>query len=181
MTHIIYSQLPLTASFGLPLRMNGMYRTQSDLTCIWTFYLLQFTHTGFVLLSRNTPINVKPVGGGTAWGGGWPWGTSGAFDWFVLLGEGIYESFFARRGYIWPLTLKKETDTDQRFLTSLMRRTVWKSWMSKMRMRASESSVNLTVLSSHFVLFKKFDSKLIFWKMSNSHLLPCLPWPALHW
>ena len=79
MTHIIYSQLPLTDSFGLPLRINGMHRTQSDLMRIWTFYLLQFNHTGFDLLSRNAPINVELVGG-TAWGGGWPCGTGGAFD-----------------------------------------------------------------------------------------------------
>ena len=79
MTHIIYSQLPLIASFGLPLRINGMHRTQSDLVRVWTFYLLQFNHTGFDLLSRNAPINVEP-GGGTAWGGGWPLGTGGAFD-----------------------------------------------------------------------------------------------------
>ena len=34
-----------------------------------------------------------------------------------------------------------------------MHRTVWKSWRSKMRIKASESWVNLIVLSSHFVLF----------------------------
>ena len=56
-----------------------MHRTQSDLMHIWTVYLLQFNHTGFDLLSRNTPINVE-LGGGTEWGGGWPWGTGGAFD-----------------------------------------------------------------------------------------------------
>jgi len=55
---------------------------QSDLMRIWTFYLLQFNHAGFDLLSRNAPINVKPAGGrqGMAWGGGRPLGTSGAFD-----------------------------------------------------------------------------------------------------
>ena len=110
----------------------------------------------------------KPVGGGTAWGGGWPWGTGGAFDWSCSPGGGDIWIFLRQHGDI-NLT----PDSDERdwyrsdISPSCMRRTVWKSWMSKMRMRASESWVNLTVLSSHFILFKKFDSKLIFWKMSN--------------
>ena len=72
-----------------------MHRTQSDLMRVWTFYLLQFNHTGFDLLSHNAPINVEP-GGGTALGGGWPWGTGGAFDRSCSPGGGDinFESFF---------------------------------------------------------------------------------------
>lgn len=80
MTHIIYSQLPLTDSFGLPLRINGMHRTQSDLMRIWTFYLLQFNHTGFDLLSRNAPINVE-LGGRHGMG----WGLALRYQWGVWL------------------------------------------------------------------------------------------------
>ena len=94
MTHIIYSQLPLTDSFGLPLRINGMHRTQSDLMRIWTFYLLQFNHTGFDLLSRNAPINVE-LGGEARHGVGvGPAVPVGHLTNLVLLGEGIFESFF---------------------------------------------------------------------------------------
>ena len=129
MTHIIYSQLPLTDSFGLPLRINGMHRTQSDLMHIWTFYLLQFNHTGFDLLSRNAPINVE-LGGGTAWGGGWPWGTGGAFDRSCSPGGGdIWIFLLLTWGYL-------TTDSDERnwywsdISPSRMHCTVWKSWRS---------------------------------------------------
>ena len=90
MTHIIYSQLPLTDSFGLPLRINGMHRTQSDLMRIWTFYLLQFNHTGFDLLSRNAPINVE-LGGRHSMG----WGLALRYRW------GIWPILFSwGRGYL---------------------------------------------------------------------------------
>ena len=52
---------------------------------------------------RYAPINVKPAGGGRAWGGDLivfvvP-GVGHLTD-LVLPGEGIFESFFARRGDI---------------------------------------------------------------------------------
>ena len=52
----------------------------------------------------NAPINVKPAGGGRqGMGGGfdclcWPWGRD--LTDLVVPGEGIFESFFARRGDI---------------------------------------------------------------------------------
>ena len=53
--------------------------------------------------SSNAPINVKPGGGSRAWGGDFivfvvP-GVGYLTD-LVLPGEGIFESFFARRGDI---------------------------------------------------------------------------------
>ena len=57
-------------------------------------------------LRNNAPINVKPAGGG---GGGRAWGGDlivfvvprvGHLTDLVLPGEGIFESFFARRGDI---------------------------------------------------------------------------------
>ena len=116
MTHIIYSQLPLTDSFGLPLRINGMHRTQSDLMRIWTFYLLQSNHTGFDLLSRNAPIFCRAGGEARHGVGVGPGVAVGHLTDLVLLGEGIFESFFTWHGDIWPLTQTKETDTDQTFL-----------------------------------------------------------------
>ena len=55
--------------------------------------------------SSNAPINVKPVGvgGGRAWGGDlivFVGPEVGHLTDLVLPGEGIFESFFARRGDI---------------------------------------------------------------------------------
>ena len=59
-----------------------------------------------ILDVHNSPINVKPAGGG---GGGRAWGGDlialvvpgvGHLTDLVLPGEGIFESFFARRGDI---------------------------------------------------------------------------------
>ena len=59
-------------------------------------------------LYANAPINVKPAGGGGG-GGGRAWGGDlivfvvpgvGHLTDLVLPGEGIFESFFARRGDI---------------------------------------------------------------------------------
>ena len=53
---------------------------------------------------RYAPINVKPAGGGgRAWGGDlivFVVPGVGHFTDLVLPGEGIFESFFARRGHI---------------------------------------------------------------------------------
>ena len=53
--------------------------------------------------SFNTPINVMPVGEGRAWGGDlivFVGPVVGHLTDLVLPGEGIFESFFARRGDI---------------------------------------------------------------------------------
>ena len=134
MTHIIYSQLPLTDSFGLPLRINGMHRTQSDLMRIWTFYLLQFNHTGFDLLSRNAPINVE-LGGrhGMGWGlalryrwGIWPilfsWGRGylnlsspdmGIFDHWLRRKKLILIRHFSFTHALYSLEVMKVIDEDE--------------------------------------------------------------------
>ena len=67
-----------------------MHRTQSDLMRIWIFYLLQFNHTGFDLLSRNAPINVE-LGGRHGMG----WGLALRYRW------GIWPILFSwGRGYL---------------------------------------------------------------------------------
>ena len=76
--------------------------------------------------SSNAPINVKPAGGG---GGG----RAGGGDLIVLVGpvvghltdlvlpaEGIFESFFARRGDIRLPTRTKKTYTENMFPTSTL-------------------------------------------------------------
>ena len=65
-----------------------MHRTQSDLMRIWTFYLLQFNHTDFDLLSRNAPINVELGGAGGMGGGVGPAVPVGQLTDLVLLGGG---------------------------------------------------------------------------------------------
>ena len=72
----------------------------------------------------NAPINVKPAGvGGRAWGGDLivfvrP-GVGHLTD-LVLLGEGIFGSFFARCGDIWLPTRTKKTETERMFPASTL-------------------------------------------------------------
>ena len=75
----------------------------------------------------------------------------------VLPGEGIFESFFARRGDIWLPTRTKKTETEHMFLCFLnlfpastlhacavRSREIWKSWRPT---GTSEHWVDFTVLS----------------------------------
>ena len=81
----------------------------------------------------------------------------------VLPGEGIFESFFARRGDIWLPTRTKKTETEHMFPASTLHacavrfEKIRKSWRP---MRTSEGWVDFTVLSSNFVCFSVF---LISW------------------
>ena len=110
-------------------------------------------------------ITVKPVGG---WGGGRAWGEDlivfvgpgvGHLTDLVLPGEGICESFFARRGDIWLPTWTKKLRSNIFFSTStlhtyaLRSKKIWKSWRPT---RTSKSWVDFTVLSSNFVCFSMF-------------------------
>ena len=57
----------------------------------------------FGSLAGNAPINVKPAGGGRAWGGDlivFVGPGVGHLTDLVVPGEGIFESFFAQRGDI---------------------------------------------------------------------------------
>ena len=78
----------------------------------------------------NAPINVKPAGGGgRAWGGDlivFVGPGVGHLTDLVVLGEGIFESFFARRGDISLPTRTKKTEHNyvSRFHASRMRRMV---------------------------------------------------------
>ena len=71
----------------------------------------------------------------------------------VLPGEGIFESFFTRRGDIWLLTLTKKTETEHNYVshfhTSCIRRTVWKD------LEIMEANENKRKLSGfHCFVFK---------------------------
>ena len=77
------------------------------------------------------------AGGGLGGGGGRAWGGDlivfvgpgvGHLTDLVVLGEGIFESFFARRGDVWLPTRTKKTEHNyvSRFHASRMRRMVWK-------------------------------------------------------
>ena len=109
-------------------------------------------------LNLNAPINIMLAGrGGRAWGGDLivvvgP-GVGHLTD-LVLPGEGIFESFFARRGDIWLPTRTKKTETEHMFPTSTLHACavrsgkIWKSWRPT---RTSENWVDFTVLSSNFI------------------------------
>ena len=77
----------------------------------------------------------------------------------VLPGEGIFESFFARRGDIWLPTRTKKTETEHMFPASTLHAcAIWfekirKSWRP---MITSEGWVDFIVLSSNFVCFSVF-------------------------
>ena len=77
----------------------------------------------------------------------------------VLPGEGIFESFFARRGDIWLPTRTKKTETEHMFPPSTLHacairfEKIRKSWRP---MKTSEGWVDFTVLSSNFVCFNVF-------------------------
>ena len=103
-----------------------------------------------------------PQGGGRAWGGDLivfvgP-GVKHLID-LVLPREGIFESFFARRGDIWLPTRTKKTETEHMFPASTLHacavrfEKIRKSWRP---MRTSEGWVDFTVLSSNFVCFSVF-------------------------
>ena len=106
----------------------------------------------------NAPINVKPEGGGRAWGGDLivfvvP-GVGHLTD-LGLPGEGIFESFFARRGDIWLPTRTKKTETEHvsRFYASRTRHMVWKD---KEVMEANESKRRLSGLHCFVFKFRLF-------------------------
>ena len=120
-------------------------------------------------LFANALINVKLVGGR---GGSRAWGGDlivfvgpgvGHLTDLVVPGEGIFESFFARRGDIWLPTRTKKTETEHMFPASTLHacavrfEKIRKSWRP---MRTSEGWVDFTVLSSNFVCFSVF---LISW------------------
>ena len=109
----------------------------------------------------NAPINVM-LAGGRAWGGDLivfvaP-GVGHLTD-LVLPGEGIFESFFARRGDIWLPTRTKKTETEHMFPASTLNtcairfERIRKSWRP---MKTSEGWVDFTILSSNFVCFSMF-------------------------
>ena len=85
---VIFSHVKLTCLFS-HMKISS-FRTKAHLVFHWCLY--------------NAPINVMPAGGGgRAWGGDLivfvvP-GVGHLTD-LVLPGEGIFESFFARRGVI---------------------------------------------------------------------------------
>ena len=95
-------------------------------------------------------------GGGRAWGGDlivFVGPGVGHLTDLVLPGEGIFESFFARRGDT------KKTETEHMFPTSTLHACairsgkIWKSWRPT---RASKSWVDFTVLSANFLCFRVF-------------------------
>ena len=145
---------------------------QTRNSCVWscptlfnilTRSLMEYQETIPMLRSpSNAPINVKRAGGGRAWGGNLivfvvP-GVGYLID-LVLPGEGIFESFFARRGDIWLPTRTKKTETEHMFPPSTLHacairfEKIRKSWRP---MRASEGWVDFTVLSWNFVCFSVF-------------------------
>ena len=76
-------------------------------------------------------------GGGRAWGGDlfvFVGPGVGHLTDLVLPGEGIFESFFARRGDIWPPTRTKKTETVQQILSGLVVSVVYWYFWSWVRM-----------------------------------------------
>ena len=101
-------------------------------------------------------------GGGRAWGGDlmvFVGPGEGHLTDLVLPGEGIFESFFARREDIWLPTRTKKTETEHMFPASTLHacavrfEKIRKSWRP---MRTSEGWVDFTVLSSNVVCFSVF-------------------------
>ena len=91
----------------------------------------------------------------------------------VLPGEGIFESFFARRGDIWLLTQTKKTETEHMFPASTLHacavrfEKIRKSWRP---MRTSEGWVDFTAcLQISFVLasFWSIEPLKILWYQSK--------------
>ena len=76
----------------------------------------------------------------------------------VVPGEGIFESFFARRGDIWLPTRTKKTEhmfpASTLHACAIQSGKSGKSW--RPLTRASERRVDFTVLSSNFVCFSVF-------------------------
>ena len=127
-----------------------------------------FTGGSFIAVCsspHNAPINVKPAWGGGGWLGGRAWGGDlivfvgpgvGHLTDPVLPGEGIFESFFARRRDKKLPTRTKKTETEHMFPAFTLHacavrfEKIRKSWTP---MRTSEGWVDFTVMSSNFVCF----------------------------
>ena len=137
---------------GLQKTLFWGLRSPKATPCSWVNTLCVFMHLS--MLCRR--------GGGRAWGGDlfvFVGPGVGHLTDLVLPGEGIFESFFARRGDIWLPTRTKKTETEHMFPASTLHacavrfEKIRKSWRP---MRTSEGWVDFTVLSSNFVCFSVF-------------------------
>ena len=141
-----------TSFFVVGMTYSLFYRYNSSCTVFWvSSFHLSVMHLS--MLCRR---------GGRAWGRDlnvFVGPGVGHLTDLVLPGEGIFESFFARRGDIWLPTRMKKTETEHMFPASTLHACavrsgkIWKSWRPT---GTSESWVDFTVLSSNFVCFSVF-------------------------
>ena len=129
------------------ISLRSGYENATPNLC-WVFCAL----LGVVWKGGYAPINVKHLIVSVG-----PW-VRHLTD-LVLPGEGIFESFFARRGDIWLPTRTKKTESEHMFPSSTLHpcairfEKIRKSWRP---MRTSKGWVDFTVLSSNFVCFSVF-------------------------